>query len=74
MTMDVLKEVPENPHLLRGYAPIAVAAVLFALMVLLAPTVASERIVREPDPARTSTTIVTPTTVAITPTTAVSVP
>ena len=57
--MDVLKEVPDNPHLLRGYAPIVVALVLLVLMVLLAPTIASERIVREPDPARTSTSVVT---------------
>ena len=58
MSMDLLKEKPDNPHLLRGYAPIAIALVLFVLMVLLAPTVAGERIVREPDPRSTSTSVV----------------
>jgi len=59
MTMDVLKEVHDNPHLLRGYAPVVVALVLLVLMVLLAPTVAGERIVREPDPASPVTSVVT---------------
>ncbi|HVE93756.1 MAG TPA: hypothetical protein VNB24_02460 [Acidimicrobiales bacterium] len=54
MSMEMLKEKPGNPHLLRGYAPIALAIVLLALMVLLAPTVAGERIVREPAPTSTS--------------------
>lgn len=58
MTMETLEEVPDNPHLLRGYAPIVVALFLLALMVLLAPTVAGERIVREPDPKSTSTSVV----------------
>jgi len=57
MGMEVLKENPGNPHLLRGYAPLALAIALLVLMVLLAPTVASERVVREP--AATTTSVVT---------------
>lgn len=43
-----LKEQPANPHLLRGYGPLAVGIVLFVLMVLLLPTVAPERVVVRP--------------------------
>jgi hypothetical protein len=47
-TIAILKEAPVNPHLLRGYGPLAVAVVLFVLMVLLAPTVAPEHVVVRP--------------------------
>jgi poly-D-alanine transfer protein DltD len=46
-----------NLHLARGFGPLVVAAILFILMVLLAPTVAPERIVEEPVHAPTTTTI-----------------
>ena len=43
-----LREEPTNPHLLRGYGPLAVGVVLVLLMVLLAPTVAREERVTRP--------------------------
>jgi hypothetical protein len=52
----LLREEPTNPHLLRGYGPLAVGIVLLLLMTLLAPTVArEERVVR---PRDTTTTLV----------------
>ena len=43
----ILRERQTNPHLLRGFGPIAVAVALLLLMTLLAPTVApEERVVR----------------------------
>ena len=50
-------------ELLRGFAPLAVAAVLAVLVVLLVPSVAPERIVSVPadGPAATSTTATTAT-------------
>ena len=42
-----LRDEPTNPHLLRGYGPLVVGALLFALMVLLAPSVAPEKVVIE---------------------------
>lgn len=43
----ILREEPTNLHLLRGFGPLVVAAVLILLMTLLAPTVApEERVVR----------------------------
>ena len=43
-----LREEPTNPHLFRGYGPLAVGIVLVVLMVLLAPTVAREERVTRP--------------------------
>ncbi len=51
-----LKLEPDNPHLLRGYGPLAVGLILFVLVVLLAPSVARERVVERPVSA---TTVVT---------------
>jgi hypothetical protein len=51
----VLKDPPVNPHLLRGYGPLAVGLVLFVLMVLLAPTVAPEHVVVRPVATTTTT-------------------
>ncbi len=55
-----LREQPDNVHLLGGYGPLLVGALLFVLMVLLAPTVAPEQVVERPiHPV--STTLVHPT-------------
>ena len=43
-----LRTRPENVHLFRGYGPLLVAAILFVLMVTLAPSVAPERVVEQP--------------------------
>jgi hypothetical protein len=43
-----LRTTPENVHLFGGYAPLVVAAILFVLMVTLAPTVAPEHTVERP--------------------------
>ncbi len=51
-----LRHKPENVHLLGGFGPLVVGAVLFVLMVLLAPTVAPERVVEEPVGGTTTTT------------------
>jgi hypothetical protein len=73
-SLSSLRQRPENVHVLRGYGPLVVGVVLFVLMVLLAPTVAPERIVERPvdDPATTTTVEVTTTAPAATapPTTA----
>lgn len=50
-----LRQRPVNRHLLRGYGPLVVGAILFVLMVLLAPTVAPERIVERPVDASATT-------------------
>jgi hypothetical protein len=70
-SMAVLQEEPVNPHLARGFGPLLVGAVLFLLMVLLAPTVASEHIVTRPVSDSPATTApATATTTATTATTA----
>jgi hypothetical protein len=51
-----LRQQPENLHLLGGFGPLVVGAVLFVLMVLLAPTIAPERVVEEPVGGTTTTT------------------
>jgi hypothetical protein len=61
--LDSLRTKPENVHLFRGYGPLIAGAILFILMVMLAPTVAPEHVVEQPvnDSATTTTTIeVTP--------------
>jgi hypothetical protein len=55
--LDALRTEPTNPHLLRGYGPLVIGAVLVILMALLAPTVAPERIVERPVPVTTVTTV-----------------
>ena len=61
-----LRQRPVNGHVLRGYGPLVVGAILFVLMVLLAPTVAPERVVERPvdAPAATGDADVTTTTTA----------
>jgi len=51
-----LRARPDNPHLLRGFGPLAVGVLLLALIVLLAPTVAPEQIVERPKPTVTTVT------------------
>jgi hypothetical protein len=56
-----LRTQPVNVHLFRGYGPLIVGAVLFVLMIVLAPTVAPEHIVEQPVNETTTTTVeVTP--------------
>jgi hypothetical protein len=57
-----LRTQPENVHLFRGYGPLIVGAVLFVLMLVLAPSVAPEHIVEQPVDEITTTTTTTPTT------------
>ena len=59
--LHALRTVPENVHLFRGYGPLVVGAVLFVLMLILAPSVAPERVVEQPvNPTTTTTVEVTP--------------
>jgi hypothetical protein len=51
-----LRVRPDNVHLARGFGPLVVGAVLFVLMVLLAPTIAPERVVERPVGGTTTTT------------------
>ena len=60
-TLESLRHRPVNVHLLRGYGPLVVGAILFVLMVLLAPTVAPEHIVERPLHAASTTTTVAST-------------
>lgn len=46
--LDRLRATPTNVHLFRGFGPLVVGAVLFVLMVALAPSVAPERTVERP--------------------------
>ena len=56
-TLAALRRRPENVHLFRGYGPLVVGAILFVLMVVLAPTVAPERVVERPVGGTTTTTV-----------------
>jgi hypothetical protein len=47
-SLAALRTRPENVHLFRGYGPLVVGAILFLLMVVLAPSVAPERVVERP--------------------------
>jgi hypothetical protein len=47
-----------NVHLLRGYGPLVAALIVAALMIVLLPSVAPERVVERP--AGTTTTAVQP--------------
>lgn len=73
-TLDDLRRRPVNVHVARGFGPLLVGVVLLALMVLLAPTVAPERIVEEPvrpttTVARATSTTAAPSTTTVAPTT-----
>jgi hypothetical protein len=54
-----LRVRPDNVHLARGFGPLVVGVILFALMVLLAPTIAPEQVVERPVGGSTSTTVPT---------------
>jgi hypothetical protein len=60
-----LRERPDNVHLLGGFGPLLVGAVLFLLMVLLAPTVAPEQVVERPVGGEPTTTLRVATTTTI---------
>ena len=53
-----LRTQPVNVHLFRGYGPLIVGAILFVLMLTLAPSVAPERVVEQPVNETTTTTTV----------------
>ena len=53
-----LRTPTENVHLFRGYGPLIVGAILFVLMLVLAPSVAPEQVVEQP---------VNPTTTEVAP-------
>jgi hypothetical protein len=55
-----LRTQPENVHLLRGYGPLVVGAILFVLMLVLAPSVAPEHVVEQPVGGTTTTEVGTP--------------
>jgi hypothetical protein len=55
-----LRTQPENIHLFRGYGPLVVGAILFVLMLVLAPSVAPEHVVEKPVHETTTTTVATP--------------
>lgn len=50
-----LRSTPANVHGFRGYGPLVVGAILFLLMVTLAPTVAPEQVVERPVDGTTET-------------------
>jgi poly-D-alanine transfer protein DltD len=56
-SLEQLRQRPINAHLVRGFGPLVVGLILFILMVLLAPTVAPERIVEEPVNGTTTTVL-----------------
>jgi hypothetical protein len=47
-TISSLRANPRNLHIANGLGPLLAAAVLFALMLLLAPSVAPEHVVQRP--------------------------
>ena len=72
-SLATLRERPDNVNLAGGYGPLIVGAILFALIVLLAPTVAPERVVERPvGGTTTSTSVATTTTAMVTSTTIVT--
>ena len=52
-----LRTRPENVHLFRGYGPLIVGAILFVLMLVLAPSVAPEHVVEQPVNDTTTTEV-----------------
>ena len=75
-SLATLRERPDSAGLAGGYGPLIVGAILFVLMVLLAPTVAPEHVVERPVGGATTTTagVVTTTTTAAIVTTTVGIP
>ena len=69
-----LRERPENVHLLGGFGPLLVGAVLFVLMVLLAPSIAPEQVVERPVGGEPTTTLRVATTTTTTGAPASSIP
>lgn len=69
-----LRERPDNVHLLGGFGPLLVGAVLFVLMVLLAPTIAPEQVVERPVGGEPTTTLEIATTTTTTGAPASSIP
>jgi hypothetical protein len=69
-----LRERPDNVHLLGGFGPLVVGLVLFVLVVLLAPTIAPERVVERPVGGEVTTTIFDPNAKATTTTAATATP
>ena len=63
-----LRQRPDNLHLLGGFGPLLVGVVLFVLVVLLAPTIAPERVVERPKGGEVTTTIFDPSAKATTTT------
>ena len=61
-----LRKKPRNFHLAGGFGPAIVGAVLFVLMLLLAPSVAPERVVERPA-STTTTAVPAPSTPATAP-------
>ena len=61
-----LRERPDNVHLLGGFGPLLVGAVLFVLMVLLAPSIAPEQVVERPVGGEPTTTLRVATTTTTT--------
>ena len=55
--LDALRTRPENVHLFRGYGPLIVGAILFVLMLILAPSVAPEQVVEQPVNPPTTTEV-----------------
>ena len=55
-----LRTHPDNVHLFRGYGPLIVGAVLLALMLVLAPSVAPEHVVEQPVGGTTTTVEASP--------------
>jgi len=60
-----LRKKPRNFHLAGGFGPAIVGAVLFVLMLLLAPSVAPEHVVERPASSTTTTIAPTTTTTAV---------
>ena len=61
--ISAIRRQPRNLHLFRGFGPLVAGAVLFVLMLLLAPSVAPEHVVERPTSAVSTTTIAPTTTV-----------
>ena len=55
--MAALRIKPINVHLFRGYGPLIVGAILFVLMLALAPSVAPEHVVEQPVNDTTTTEV-----------------
>lgn len=67
-----LRVRPANIHLFKGFGPFVAALILFVAMLLLAPSVAPERVVEKVDTDTSPTTVApdeTTTTDAVTTTT-----